>query len=208
MDLCCLIDSDERTTASNLVTLLGDLLERGKPPTRKSTLLRAHLITLRNQVSRQTAASCSDTHRQADPRPFSGTTVRYRLRYRLRKQTRAGEHTPTHVLRYDRPCQSPNHGALPYVRTLPSLSPEIAEYVPCTVKVWSKRRCVISNPSPLDLTRPLQEDQFPLSRNLIVIRLRSASFIFPHPCQEPSCTTKSAADVAHPAGLEGISKVF
>ena len=30
MDLCCLIDSDERTTASNLVTLLGDLLERGK----------------------------------------------------------------------------------------------------------------------------------------------------------------------------------
>ncbi|KAF9649701.1 hypothetical protein BDM02DRAFT_1762344 [Thelephora ganbajun] len=28
MDLCCLIDSDERTTASNLVTLLGDLLER------------------------------------------------------------------------------------------------------------------------------------------------------------------------------------
>ena len=29
MDLCCLIDSDERTTASNLVTLLGDLLERG-----------------------------------------------------------------------------------------------------------------------------------------------------------------------------------
>jgi terminal uridylyltransferase len=32
MDLCCLIDSDERTTASNLVTLLGDLLERGKAP--------------------------------------------------------------------------------------------------------------------------------------------------------------------------------
>src|SRR6266478_3994421 len=34
MDLCCLIDSDERTTASNLVTLLGDLLERGKDPGR------------------------------------------------------------------------------------------------------------------------------------------------------------------------------
>ena len=34
MDLCCLIDSDERTTASNLVTLLGDLLERGKDPDR------------------------------------------------------------------------------------------------------------------------------------------------------------------------------
>ncbi|KAF9238698.1 hypothetical protein BU15DRAFT_88317 [Melanogaster broomeanus] len=29
MDLCCLIDSDERPSASDLVTMLGDLLERG-----------------------------------------------------------------------------------------------------------------------------------------------------------------------------------
>jgi len=63
MDLCCLIDSDERTTASNLVTLLGDLLERGKAPRPNSTLYVAHLIALRNQVSRQTSASCSDTYR-------------------------------------------------------------------------------------------------------------------------------------------------
>ncbi|KIY65738.1 hypothetical protein CYLTODRAFT_412395 [Cylindrobasidium torrendii FP15055 ss-10] len=31
MDLCCLIDSDEKLNASNLVTMLGDLLERGLP---------------------------------------------------------------------------------------------------------------------------------------------------------------------------------
>lgn len=31
MDLCCLIDSDERLSASDLVTMLGDLLERGAP---------------------------------------------------------------------------------------------------------------------------------------------------------------------------------
>lgn len=67
MDLCCLIDSDERTTASNLVTLLGDLLERGKSYGPHSSLHVAHLTTLRNQVSRQTAASCSDTDRQTDP---------------------------------------------------------------------------------------------------------------------------------------------
>ncbi len=30
MDLCCLIDSDERLAASDLVTMLGDLLERGE----------------------------------------------------------------------------------------------------------------------------------------------------------------------------------
>lgn len=29
MDLCCLIDSEERLAASDLVTMLGDLLERG-----------------------------------------------------------------------------------------------------------------------------------------------------------------------------------
>ncbi len=29
MDLCCLIDSNERLAASDLVTMLGDLLERG-----------------------------------------------------------------------------------------------------------------------------------------------------------------------------------
>lgn len=67
MDLCCLIDSDERTTASNLVTLLGDLLERGKGPSPDSTLPAAHLIPPRNQVSRQAAASCSYTDRQTGP---------------------------------------------------------------------------------------------------------------------------------------------
>lgn len=29
MDLCCLIDSEERLAATDLVTMLGDLLERG-----------------------------------------------------------------------------------------------------------------------------------------------------------------------------------
>lgn len=30
MDLCCLIDSEERLSATDLVTMLGDLLERGR----------------------------------------------------------------------------------------------------------------------------------------------------------------------------------
>lgn len=29
MDLCCLIDSEEKLNASDLVTMVGDLLERG-----------------------------------------------------------------------------------------------------------------------------------------------------------------------------------
>lgn len=75
MDLCCLIDSDERTTASNLVTLLGDLLERGKPPSPDGTLRAPDIFTPRNQVPRQATASCSDTNRQADPRPLTRITV-------------------------------------------------------------------------------------------------------------------------------------
>ena len=79
MDLCCLIDSDERTTASNLVTLLGDLLERGKTPTSDGILRVAHFTTLRDQVSRQAATSCSDTDRQTDPRPLTRIAVWYFL---------------------------------------------------------------------------------------------------------------------------------
>ena len=30
MDLCCLIDCEERLSATDLVTMLGDLLERGQ----------------------------------------------------------------------------------------------------------------------------------------------------------------------------------
>lgn len=31
MDLCCIIDTGERLAASDLVTMVGDLLERGMP---------------------------------------------------------------------------------------------------------------------------------------------------------------------------------
>ena len=79
MDLCCLIDSDERTTASNLVTLLGDLLERGKAPRPNNAFRVAHIITSRNQVSRQTAASRPDTYRQIDARPLARAAVRHCL---------------------------------------------------------------------------------------------------------------------------------
>lgn len=40
MDLCCLIDSDERLSASDMVTMLGDLLERGQ----LTSHTRRHLI--------------------------------------------------------------------------------------------------------------------------------------------------------------------
>jgi hypothetical protein len=30
MDLCCMLDSEERLNAADLVTMLGDLLERGE----------------------------------------------------------------------------------------------------------------------------------------------------------------------------------
>ena len=44
MDLCCLIDSEERLAATDLVTMLGDLLERGIPHFTLSPLLGYLLI--------------------------------------------------------------------------------------------------------------------------------------------------------------------
>ena len=63
-------------------------------------------------------------------------------------------------------------------------------------------------PPCLDLIRSFQEDQFALPRNPVLLRLCFTSFIFPHPRQESSCVTKLAADVAHPASLEGTSKTL
>jgi hypothetical protein len=42
MDLCCLIDSEERLAATDLVTMLGDLLERGMHLTSRITRMSSH----------------------------------------------------------------------------------------------------------------------------------------------------------------------
>ena len=42
MDLCCLIDSKERLAATDLVTMLGDLLERGIHFPSSSHFFRSH----------------------------------------------------------------------------------------------------------------------------------------------------------------------
>jgi len=62
MDLCCLIDSDERLSASDMVTMFGDLLERGQSIfyVRVDVSFIAH----RNKVQCQTSAPCEDTDRQ------------------------------------------------------------------------------------------------------------------------------------------------
>ena len=63
MDLCCLIDSDERLAATDLVTMLGDLLERGAYHTFYYFYFWSDNIS-RNQVPRQTFATCANTNRE------------------------------------------------------------------------------------------------------------------------------------------------
>ena len=48
MDLCCLIDSEERLAATDLVTMLGDLLERGKHSVFHPTRISSHPFQSRN----------------------------------------------------------------------------------------------------------------------------------------------------------------
>lgn len=74
MDLCCLIDSEERLSASDLVTMLGDLLERGM--IMSCNHLRTCLMLFRrDEVSCQTSPSCPNTHRQVIIRTFAWFTL-------------------------------------------------------------------------------------------------------------------------------------
>lgn len=66
MDLCCLIDSQERLAATDLVTMLGDLLERGKSPIAYSFVHIPHVYR-RNKVSRQAPSSRTNTNREVIP---------------------------------------------------------------------------------------------------------------------------------------------
>ena len=65
MDLCCLIDSEDRLTASDLVTMVGGLLERGVPERVPLSMLYTNLTLsyFRNKISRKTTSARSNTDR-------------------------------------------------------------------------------------------------------------------------------------------------
>lgn len=77
MDLCCLIDSDERLSAADLVTMLGDLLERGPSVSLTTTRSACSSMTARNQISRQALAPCAYSNRQALLGPFTWAAFRH-----------------------------------------------------------------------------------------------------------------------------------
>ncbi|KAF7300251.1 hypothetical protein MKEN_01349200 [Mycena kentingensis (nom. inval.)] len=95
MDLCCLIDSDERLSASDLVTMLGDLLERET---------KFHVKPLPH-------ARIPIVKLSLDPSP--GLPLGDRLRYWLRESASSRKHPTSHVLRHDRPNPRPHTGPLP-----------------------------------------------------------------------------------------------
>lgn len=69
MDLCCLIDSGERLSATDLVTMLGDLLERGTPLLFTVALYETltYRFLARDQVPRQAPTPCPNSYCQAVP---------------------------------------------------------------------------------------------------------------------------------------------
>jgi hypothetical protein len=112
MDLCCLIDSKERLAATDLVTMLGDLLERGESPIAYPFAQIAHVYR-RNKVSRQASSSRTNTNREVIPRSISRSSSRNCLRYWLRKQISARKYATTHVLRHGRPNSCTDYGPFP-----------------------------------------------------------------------------------------------
>ena len=90
MDLCCLIDSERRLPASDLVTMVGDLLERGKFSfflvfTFKKTIT----VGFRDEIPCEAPPSRANTHRQALARPVAGPPARDRVRHRVREPSGA-----------------------------------------------------------------------------------------------------------------------
>ena len=103
MDLCCLIDSEEKLNASDLVTMVGDLLERGMFTSVLVCLcISANLNSLfslswtsdpiwlglsrggitmqnRNEIPREASTTRPNTNRQAILRAFSWTPSWYCL---------------------------------------------------------------------------------------------------------------------------------
>lgn len=114
MDLCCLIDSEERLSATDLVTMLGDLLERGPLPFTCPTF--QHLAhSTRNQVSCQNFAPCTDTHRQVIPRSFTWVALGNCVWYWFWEPVSVREYATSHVLCNDRSHPCSDVGSLSYV---------------------------------------------------------------------------------------------
>ena len=114
MDLCCLIDSVERLSATDLVTMLGDLLERGMCHGSRSRTTRPEPMSLdRNEIPRKAVASCPHTHREAVSRSVTRPSVRDCLRYWFRKQACSRKHASVDVLCHGRPHTCADDGAVP-----------------------------------------------------------------------------------------------
>jgi hypothetical protein len=111
MDLCCLIDSEDRLPATDLVNMLGDLFARGMSWSVVNTTMADDLLC-RDEVPHQTLASCSNTNREVVLRPEARVTIWHCLRYRIREQTGSGEYQIANVLCYDRSHACAHHGLI------------------------------------------------------------------------------------------------
>lgn len=78
MDLCCLIDSEDRLPATALVNMLGDLFARGTPQSIHGWVSNIPLVH-RNEVPHQTTSPCANTDRQAFAESQARATFRYCL---------------------------------------------------------------------------------------------------------------------------------
>ena len=112
MDLVCLIDSEEKLKASDLVTMVGDLLERGPSfivfQTQDRTLDLKFLRKCRDEIPREAAAARTNTDRKAVVGPVPGSASGHRLRYRIREQAGIRKYPPASLLFACRPNEGPH----------------------------------------------------------------------------------------------------
>lgn len=129
MDLCCFQNQDgPMRSPSELVELLGALIQAGSRPTHLSTsrppvrAAPAHVYPdrNRNELCGQVPPAGANTDHQAHGAPDRDRAVLDGMRHRLRQPARAREHPTITYLREGRPTVT-YHGSLPCV-SLPASS--------------------------------------------------------------------------------------
>jgi hypothetical protein len=103
MDLCCLIDAEDRPRAADLVTIISQMLERGATTEMTPQNFYTNVRPARNEIPRQTPATCANTHHQACSRRIRASATRPAMRYWVRKSISLGEHTAVTLLSKRRP---------------------------------------------------------------------------------------------------------
>ena len=159
MDLCCLIDSEERLSASDLVTMLGDLLERETKFTVKP-LPHARIPIVKLSLAPSPGLPLGIACDIGFENRLALENTRLLMCYAMIDPTR--------------------------VRTMVLFRKHIllSQIILCLLISLATHICGTCSQG-LEQTK---KDQLAISRHLVILWICSLGYIFPRPCKKSTCT--------------------